>query len=310
MDIAPVVIFTYDRLDTLKRTIESLETNELASETDCFIFSDAFDEKKNNYDSICSVRSFLDSYKDNSVFANAFVEYAAEHKGLAKSVISGVTKVIGKYGKAIIVEDDLIVSNSFLRYMNEALRHFQDNPSIWSISGFSIGLINAQNINSDVYLSRRGSSWGWATWYDRWCTVDWDVKDYESFVENENKKNSFNKCGEDLTNLLVMWKEKKTDSWAIRFDYAQFRQGRYTVFPRKSQVQNIGLNGFGTNCGKSLLNIYKTYLYNLDGYINFDLIDDYSKIEKEKARAFSSSILSRIMIVLARWYTRLLNGRN
>ena len=307
MNTAPVIIFTYDRLDTLKKTIRSLENNDLARETDCFIFSDYYDEKKNNYDKVCNVRAFLNEFSKNSVFANVFTCFAPEHKGLSQSIIQGVTKVISRYGKAIIVEDDLVVSKSFLRYMNEALIFFQDNPQIWSISGYSIGLISTQNINSDIYLSRRGSSWGWATWYDRWESVDWDVKDYEYFIGNEEKTKSFNLCGEDMTDLLRMWRNKQTDSWAIRFDYAQYCKGKYTVFPKESQVINLGMNGEGSNCNKSLLNIFRTYLYELDESISFELVSDYRKIEKEKARVYSSKIHSRLMIVYARWYTRLLN---
>lgn len=306
MDRAPVIIFAYERIDNLKKTIESIENCELANETDCFVFSDYYDEKKENYDKVCCVRAFLDEFKTKNSFSKVEVDNATRHKGLANSVIEGVTKIIEKYGRAIIVEDDLIVANSFLRYMNDALQCFEDNEKIWSISGYSLCLKSTQNIDSDIYLSMRGSSWGWATWYDRWNTVDWDVKDYDSFVRSEIKVNLFNKCGEDLTKLLTMWKNKQIDSWAIRFDYAQFCQEKYTVFPKKSQVVNIGMNGEGTNCDKSLLKIYKTYLYNLNEKIDFNLIGDYRKIEKEKARAYSSKFISRLWIVFARWYVKLL----
>lgn len=305
MGLAPVVIFAYDRKDSLKQTIESLRACELADETECYIFSDAYDSKKSNKERVCEVRDYLSEIKENNFFKKVELYFSGSHKGLASSVIDGVSDVIKKYGKVIVVEDDLLVSESFLRYMNSALQTFENNNSIWSISGYSLGLISALHIDSDIYLSRRGSSWGWGTWIDRWDSVDWDVSDYQEFFNNADRIRMFNQCGEDLSELLAMWKNKRTDSWAIRFDYAQFCQNKLSVFPKKSQVINLGYNGEGTNCNHSFLNLYKTYLHYYGSDIDFSLLDDYTAIEKEKSLAYSKGVISRVRIVIARWITRI-----
>src|SRR5699024_3409085 len=109
---------------------------------------------------------------------------ASTNKGLANSVISGVTKVIDKFGKVIVIEDDLISSTDFLSYMNNALEFYEMNKSIWSISGYNIPIDIPSNYKHDVYLSYRGCSWGWATWKNRWNQTDWSVKDYDAFKSN------------------------------------------------------------------------------------------------------------------------------
>lgn len=179
-----------------------------------------------------------------------FVYNRPEHnKGLAKSVITGVSQVIEKYGKVIVMEDDLISTEDFLQYMNDALNYYEKNQKIWSISGFNIPIKMPKDYKSDVYLSYRGCSWGWATWKDRWDKVDWDVTDYDEFKKNKRLRKKLNRGGRDMANMLDLQMEGKIDSWAIRWCYSQSKQDMFTVYPVKSRIRNIGLDGSGTHSG-------------------------------------------------------------
>ena len=131
--LAPIVLFVYNRLDCLQRTINSLKKNRLSRETDLYIFSDG---PKNEKDLIIinTVRNYLDTITG---FRKIERNYSSVNKGLASSIIEGVTLIIKKYGKVIVVEDDLIVSSNFLDWMNQALVKFQFENNIFSVSGFS-----------------------------------------------------------------------------------------------------------------------------------------------------------------------------
>jgi hypothetical protein len=245
---APVIIFVYVRPEHTIKTIEALSINRLAKETNVFIFSDA---PKNDkvIDKVKEVREYIDSLQNRKLFKSITIKKAEENMGLANSVISGVNEIINEYGRVIVVEDDLITSVDFLEYMNDALEYYENDNEIWSISGYTFKIDIPKNYKSDVYISYRGCSWGWATWRNRWNKVDWDVKDYEEFKLNNKLRKKFNRGGRDMSDMLDNQMAGKIDSWAIRWCYAQFKLDMLTVYPIVSRVKNIGLDGSGTHSG-------------------------------------------------------------
>jgi hypothetical protein len=160
--------------------------------------------------------------------------------------------------------------------MNGALDYYDNNELIWSISGFSIPIKIPNNYNHDVYLSYRASSWGWATWLDRWIKVDWNVCDYKKFRADSQLRKKFNRGGRDLSNMLDMQISKKIDSWAIRWCYSQFKLNTLTVYPITSRIQNIGLDGSGTHGVKT--NIYTSNLKDINENCKFENVELNKKI--------------------------------
>lgn len=243
MSLAPIVLFTFNRLDHTKKTIDALKENILAKESELFIFSDG----ARNSEERIKVNLLREYLKSINGFKAINIIESEKNKGLAKSVISGVTDIINKYGKVIVLEDDLVTSKYFLTYMNNALDIFDKRSDIWSISGYGPKIEIANDYKDDIYITKRGSSWGWATWKNRWKLVDWNVSDYESFRKNKNLVNEFNLRGKDLAPMLEDQMNERIDSWAIRWVYSQFRNNMYTVYPVKSLVRNIGNDLSGTH---------------------------------------------------------------
>ncbi len=248
--LAPIVIFVYARPKHTKDTIEALANNELAKESNVWIFSDNYKNDKSK-ENVEKVRQYINSIKEKKWFNSVTVVEAPKNQGLANSVINGVTEVINKYGKVIVVEDDLVTSKYFIKYMNEALDFYENDEKIWSISGYNPPIEIPKNYEYDVYLGYRGNSWGWATWRDRWDTVDWEVKDYKKFKHNIFKRRRFNKGGPDRAQILDSQMRGKCDSWAVRFGYAQSKQKKYSIYPVESLVSNKGLDGTGTHRGNT-----------------------------------------------------------
>lgn len=243
MKLAPIVLFTFNRLDHTKKTIESLKQNIFAKESELFIFSDG---ARNNEEEVVvnNVRNYLINIEG---FKTINIIESKKNKGLAKSVIDGVTDIINKYGKVIVLEDDLVTSRYFLKYMNESLDVFKERNDIWSISGYGPSINIPIEYEEDIYITKRGSSWGWATWQDRWKKVDWNVSDYELFKRNKEMIIDFNRSGKDLAPMLEDQMCERIDSWAIRWVYSQFKNSMYTVYPVKSLVKNIGNDLTGTH---------------------------------------------------------------
>jgi hypothetical protein len=243
MEYSPICLFVYNRLSETQKTIEALQANFSAAVSDLFIFSDGWKDEISK-ESVQCVRKFLTTIDG---FKSVTVIERPENNGLAKSIITGVTDILDKYGRVIVLEDDLITSTNFLSYMNQALSFYSDNNKVWSISGFSFPIQYPKDYEFDNSFGVRASSWGWATWKDRWSEVDWKVSDYDQFMRNKSMQNQFKQGGSDLVRMLSKQMSGVIDSWAIRFTYSQFKHGSYDVLPVQSKVVNIGFNGDATN---------------------------------------------------------------
>ena len=246
-EFAPVLVFAYRRSEHLKNTLAALNKSLISKETDIFIFCDHW-KNDNDKNEVIKAWSVVDEFNNNNNFKNVVIRKSQENKGLAKSIIAGVSEVIDKYRKVIVVEDDLITSPYFLSYMNEALDFYKDNKKIWSVSGYTFFMRELKKTQHDVYFAGRCCSWGWATWNDRWEKTDWSMSGYDNFINNKREIKKFSEWGEDLPFLMKLQKEKKIDSWAIRWCYSSFTNGAVSVYPCKSLVSNQGLDGSGTHC--------------------------------------------------------------
>lgn len=251
--LAPIVLFCYNRLDTLQQTVEALQKNYWAAESELFIFSDGA-KKIEDEPIIARVRVYL---RTISGFKKVVITEAAKNKGLANSIIGGVTEIINRYNKVIVLEDDLVSSRNFLIYMNKGLDYYKDNPKIFSITGFSIPIRGLKE--NGIYFTQRANSCGWGTWKDRWNDIDWEVKDYPALMNDRAARRAFNKMGSDMTSLLIKQKTGKINSWAIRWCYHQFKHDLYSVHPVVSKIKNIGYSKGATHT-KEKFNRFETRL--------------------------------------------------
>lgn len=244
MIYSPIVVFAFNRLDSLKKCIDSLLTNKESKSSDLYIFVDGAREHKfGEYDQVKCVQEYVQKITG---FKSLTYKFSETNKGLANSIISGVSEVINEYGSAIVLEDDLIVSMSFLQFMNDGLQRYKDVKSVYSVCGYSNKMKAPSSYIPNTYFCTRSSSWGWATWKDRWVTVDWKLYNW---TDVERDCCLFNKWGgSDLYKMLNGWHTGKNNSWAIRFVYSQFKNDGLSIFPTRSLVDNNGFDGTGTNC--------------------------------------------------------------
>jgi len=242
-ELAPILLFTYKRLDTLQKTIEALRANQLSKESILYIFSDGA-KSENDISAIQAVRAYL---KTIVGFKNIHIKESETNKGLAKSIISGVSEIMKITDQVIVMEDDLITTPNFLSFMNKALTKYETEPKVFSISGYSMNLGQENHQSNETYFLNRSWSWGWASWKDRWEKVDWDMKDYDSFKKDKVRKKEFAKGGSDLNKMLRGQMEGKLDSWAIRWLYEQHKVQGLTLYPVYSKVYNDGFDEMATH---------------------------------------------------------------
>lgn len=297
-DLSPICLFVYSRPDETKRTVESLLQNFLADKSHLYIFSDGEKTAKDRVN-VIAVRQYIHSIKG---FASVTIYESKMNKGLANSIISGVTHIVNEYGKVIVVEDDLIFSSNFLCFMNEALNFYENEKSVLNISGYAFNLKYPANNQYDVAFSHRFASWGWAIWKDRWEKIDWEVKDYKSFRWNILGKIKFSIGGSDLNRMLRRQMKGEIDSWAIRFDYHHYKYDLLDVFPTISKVIYNGFSSGATHTNKKC-DTYDTVLDNSERctFLFSDDLKPEKKIIKQFYRHYSITTRIKDKLTQLKW---------
>ncbi len=241
--LAPIVVFCYNRPQHLRRTLEALRQNTLATTSDLIVFSDG----AKNQASAVLVQQTREVLAGLAGFKSIEIVAAERNQGLARSVIQGVSQVLQTHESVIVLEDDMLCTPDFLDYMNAALRTYRPRKDIFSVTGFTPPLSLPTGYHDDLYLAPRASSWGWGTWRGRWQQADWEVADFEKIKNDPSWKKRITAGGEDLWPMLVKQQRGVIDSWAIRWTLAHIRHDAYGLYPTKSKIQNIGTDGSGTN---------------------------------------------------------------
>lgn len=243
MCYSPIVLFVYNRPWHTLQTIEALKQNLFALESDLIIYSDA-PKNKTDQLQVEEVRSYI---RQIAGFKSVDVIERETNWGLANSIIDGVTHIINKYGKIIVLEDDIVTSPYFLKFMNDALTFYEREKTVWHISGWNYP-IKTEGLE-DTFLWRVMNCWGWATWADRWKYFERNVD--KTFMEfSAVDINRLNLDGHnDSWSQLVANKDGRLNTWAIFWYTTIFRHNGLCLNPAKSFVKNIGLDGSGQNCG-------------------------------------------------------------
>jgi len=248
MNLSPIVLFVYNRPWHTRQTIEALRKNDLADQSDLFIYSDGPKEEKREQseEKVQKVREYLhtiDGFKSVTIWERG------KNLGLANSIIDGVTNISKKYGRVIVLEDDLVTSPFFLKYMNEALDFYQDDDRVISIHGWMWPHKNQNNFSP--FFLKGADCWGWATWQRGWDLFDSDGEKMLSILNAEPlaMRKAFDFNGEvQYIKMLEQQIAGKNDSWAIRWYASAFLNEKLTLHPGISLIQNIGIDSSGTHC--------------------------------------------------------------
>lgn len=252
MSISPILLFTYNRPEHTRLTLEALRKNHLSDRSSLYIFSDGYRDETDR-EEVMKVRELIRSVEG---FASIHIEERTENVGLARNIIEGVTGVVNEHGKVIVLEDDLITSPYFLTFMNDVLERYEQEEKIAHVQGFCFPLQGLP----DAFLIRWTGSWGWATWKRAWNLFNPDGEALLSEIMKKklNREFDFNN-NYPFTRMLRRQVNGENDSWAIRWNASLFLHNRLSVNAGKSLVQNIGFDGSGRHSGHDV--IYTTPLH-------------------------------------------------
>lgn len=250
MQLAPIVLFTYNRPWHTKQVLDALALNGEAKESVLYIYCDGAKENasQENIDKIQELRLLV---KKEHRFKEVIVKEQEKNKGLANSIIDGVTEVVNKYGSIIVLEDDIVPSKGFLKYMNTALDIYLTEDKVGCIHAWNY-FLDTNNYKSSTFFLKGADCWGWATWKRGWDEFNQNGSILLNNITSSKSEYEFNRRGtHEFVNMLKDQIEGKNDSWAIRWHASLFLNNKYCLQPTQSIVKNIGFDNSGVHCSTS-----------------------------------------------------------
>ncbi len=151
-----VILFAYNRPEYLKRAIA---THKRHKHLDYFAWIDYSPIQDEIYDII----------KDSGIYDHIIKRQ--KKRGLNDNIMGGINMVFNflNYDAAIILEDDLLIAEDSLNYLEHKLIALESVPFVGSVS-----LYKGSTYNKDF------KCWGWATWKNRWNTIEWIIQEHLS----------------------------------------------------------------------------------------------------------------------------------
>jgi len=306
--LAPIALFAYNRPQHLRRTVEALANNPLASDSDLHLFLDG-PKTEEDVEAVAEVREYASGIKGFRFVS--LVEHE-KNQGLSVSIVGGVSYLLESCERVIVLEDDIVTSPQFLEFLNDGLETYDADPEVASIHGY---MYDIQGLPETFFL-RGADCWGWATWRRAWRFYNPEGRELLGRLKRENLTQLFDLEGAcENTRMLDDQVAGRNDSWAIRWHASAFLEGMLTLHPGQSLVQNIGNDSSGTHCGSS--RFYDTTIQNTYAGIKRLPVQE-NAVAREKFKDFCQNklsprrnfypvpvLLSRILKALGRRFSRL-----
>lgn len=244
-ELAPIGVSTYGRVSHLKQVIEALKRNALAKESELYIFSDA--PKRGDEEKVSEVRQYahsIDGFKSVCVLERATNNRVANNRG-------GIESLLDQYGKVIFLEEDVVVAPGFLRFMNDALAYYEDDPRVGSIAAYCPPMAIPSGYDKDVFALTRFNPWGiglWRRYYKMNRPISEDC--YREVYDNKKRLKALeHSVGQEAVEIITMDFKGSLDAGDMKSIFWQFHDDMLTVYPRKSLSDSIGQDGTGFHMG-------------------------------------------------------------
>jgi glycosyltransferase A (GT-A) superfamily protein (DUF2064 family) len=263
MTRVPIILITYNRPWHTSQVLKALEEHNIQN---LIIFSDAA-KTDGEIEGVSETRKLIETIK----WTKPDIVYQKENQGLAKSIVSAVNYAFDNADRMILLEDDCVPQKYFFYFISECLKRFENTREVFGITGYTIPLPDAilSSYRFDHYFCQRIGSWGWATWKRAWRYHENDLASLAKKVSQSNI--DITQCGNDIPVMLQKLLEGRlTDVWTLNWVLTVYLYGGCYVYPTRSHIENIGMDGSGIHCGRT------------DRFI--------TKISDAKPRAFSRKI--------------------
>ena len=296
MTPAPIALFVYDRPPHTQRTLEALAANTLAANSDLVVFADG----PRTPAEAAAVAATRDVVRAARGFRRRTLIERPENAGLFRSITDGLGAMARDHERFIVLEDDLVTTPDFLRYMNDGLEAYADTPRVGSIHGYMYPIDGLP----DYFFVPGGDCWGWATWRDRWELFQPDARALLQALRARGLVDAFESVGgPQFSRMLARRASGRNQSWAILWHATLVAYERLTLQPGTSFVRNIGMDGSGTHSHETRL--FETRLrQSYQGIHAGPVAPDETAMRKMRAYLAPPGFRSALTRLLAWWSAR------
>ncbi|MBD3843224.1 MAG: glycosyltransferase [Campylobacterales bacterium] len=165
-EYAPILVVVYDRLNHFKKCIESLKSCNEARDSVLYIASDAA-YRDEDLEKVELVRKYV---KTIDGFKEVVPIFRSENVGAVKNINTASEQIFHRYENLIAMEDDVVVGKGFLKFMNDGLHVYRDNPKVVAICGYLAPGIESED--GQPFFLNRFAPYGAATWRDKERLLD------------------------------------------------------------------------------------------------------------------------------------------
>jgi len=245
--LAPIVLFAYNRPSHTKKTLDALAANHLAAQSRLIVYVDGL--KAGATDTgLLRIKQVESIVQAENRFRSITIHISETNKGLAASIIQGVSETLSQYDQVIVLEDDHVTSPYFLQFMNGALSMYREQKEVACISGY---IYPVSQPLPETFFIKGADCWGWATWRRAWKIFEPDGKMLLEKLIQSGKMNDFDFDNSyPYSTMLQDQISGKNNSWAIRWYASAYLAGMFTLYPGISYLRNIGFDGTGTHSGR------------------------------------------------------------
>ncbi len=144
--------------------------------------------------------------------------------------------------KCIVLEDDVLPSDSFIPFCKEMLDRYENDPRVMLISGFN-PTEKTEGVREDILFTSATFTWGWASW--KRVLDTWDEK--YLWLDDPLKVNKVQEYADshsvmkNLVNVCRQHREKGYPHFETVLISNQYLYNGLTLTPRVNMVSNIGV---------------------------------------------------------------------
>jgi hypothetical protein len=231
----PVALFAYARPDHLRRTLDCLRENRVPL---LYVFSDG-PRTPDKAPAVTQVRQVLHAID----WCDVRLCEREKNLGLGRSILTGVTDVLGQHDSAIVFEDDLICVPGTYPYLCAALDHYRDEPAVMSVTGWTHPRVIPRDVTDQPYFDGRAECLVWGTWARAWRGMDQSA---QTLIQQCRARGiDIYRYGADLP--VMAEEERWRNIWAVRFLYLHILRGGLCLRPPRSLVEHTGADSLATN---------------------------------------------------------------
>lgn len=241
MSLAPVAVFAYRRPDKLMELLNTLSSCREARDTELFIFVDG-PRSVQEEGMVAETRAVA---LGETRFKSVSVTASEINIGLSRAITTGVSQLLANQDRLIVLEDDLLVSPYFLRYMNDGLKAYETTEEVVSIHAYRYPTVDDL---PPTFFLRGADCWGWATWRRGWELYNSDSTELLSRLIRSGEMKEFDFNGTHaFSSMLRDQLAGRNDSWAVRWYASAFLANKLTLYPDVPLAVNTGIDGSGTH---------------------------------------------------------------